>query len=469
MRCGVLLAMLRWYHLCGNVVLRCEEVSMTEQVHIHALAYGGDGIGTLDDGRTVFVPGTCPGDVAAVRVTQSKERFAKGCVDELVEVSPLRVASPCAEAATGRCGGCPWAHVAYEEQLRWKRASVVDALVRIGHFDEERVEKLVGACVPSKRQWHYRNKVEFVAGQDVAGRFALGAHAHAGAFDPLPACRLVPKAYAKAPKAFTGALRHLQGTGDLGIERVGLRVSQRTGDVEVALWTRTGRFPRAMASRILTDALPVKRPGITRVLLKGEAKTRKVSGVESLAGKGSWAEELCGRTMRFSAPSFFQVNTAGAEALVNLVMDGLQVDGSDLVLDLYAGAGTFTLPLAEAAHGVVAIEAYGSSVRDLRRNLEMNGLYAEVIGGDVAHELPELEYVDALVVDPPRAGLAPAALDAIVATGARRVAYVSCDPTTLARDLAKLTESAYRLTKLTPVDLFPQSYHVESVALLEKR
>lgn len=441
---------------------------MSEQVHIHALAYGGDGIGKLADGRAVFVPRACPGDVVAVSLTQNKERFAKGRIDELVEASPARVAAPCEEAASGRCGGCPWAHVAYEEQLRWKRQAVVDAFTRIGRMDAAKVEELVAECMPSRRQWNYRNKIELEVGQDMAGRFTLGAHAHEGAFDPLASCKLAPKQYAKAPKALTGALRYLQGTEDLGIERVGLRVSQRTSDVELAVWTRTGRFPRAQAAKVLKDALPAKRPGVTRVLLKGEAASRKVSGTESLAGKGFWEEEIGGRVMHLSAPSFFQVNTAGAETLIELVMEGLQPDGSDFVVDLYSGAGTFTLPLAEAAREVAAVESYGSSVRDLRRNLELNGLYAEVIGGDAARELPELGYIDALVVDPPRAGLAPEAVEGIIASKAQRVAYVSCDPTTLARDLSKLIESAYTLQKATPVDLFPQSYHVETVAILHR-
>ena len=195
----------------------------------------------------------------------------------------------------------------------------------------------------------------------------------------------------------------------------------------------------------------------------------KVTGVESLAGRGCWTEEIGGRVMRLTAPSFFQVNTPGAEELVRLVMEGLEPDGSDIALDLYSGAGTFTLPLAEASYDTVAVESAGSSVRDLRYNLEHNGLDAEVIGGDVGRELPELGYADVAVVDPPRSGLAPEALKALLDTRARRIAYVSCDPTTLARDLkAVLADGRYRIHSVQPVDLFPQTYRVETVVLMSK-
>ena len=444
---------------------------VTEEIRIKSLAYGGDGVGRLADGRAVFVPGTCPGDTVLAGIKESKERYARAVAEELLEASPHRCTAPCQEACTGRCGGCPWAHVTYEQQLFWKRRAVADALIRVAKVGEAEAEALVQPCIPSKKQWHYRNKVEFQVGQDVAGRFSLGAHAAAGSFDPLASCHLAPKSYLKAPKALTGSLRYLQQGEDLGIERVGLRVSGRTGDVEVAVWTRTGRFPRAQAAKVLTDALPAKKPSIVRVLLKDDTKTkaRKVTGVESLAGRGSWTEEVCGLKMRLTAPSFFQVNTHGAEELVRLVMEGLEPDGSDIALDLYSGAGTFTLPLAQASHDVVAVESAGSSVRDLRYNLEHNGLDAEVIGGDVGRELPELGYADVAVVDPPRAGLAPEALRALLDTRARRIAYVSCDPTTLARDLkAVLADGRYRIHSVQPVDLFPQTFHVETVCILDR-
>lgn len=440
----------------------------TEEMRIESLAYGGDGVGHVADGRVAFVKGAFPGDVCIVDYVDTGDRFVRAKIDELLTPSPERVEVACPEAASGRCGGCPWAALAYEAQLRWKRQELMDALAHIAHMEPSEVEGLVGECVSSTREWHYRNKVEFEVGLDVAGRFALGMHAHGGGFTPLSSCMLCSEKLASAPKALTGALRYAAGKDDLGIERVGLRMSRRTKDVEIALWTRTGRFPRARVAQVLGESLPVKNVGVTRVLLKGMAKERKVAGVESLRGHGYWTEIVDGRTMLLSAPSFFQVNTPGAEALIRLVLEGLDPNGLDYVLDLYSGAGTFTLPLAQAAQRVAAVESASSSVRDLRRNLERNDLFAEVIGGDAARELGSLGSPDKIVVDPPRSGLGEKAIAALAASGAERIAYVSCNPTTLARDLARLQASGYRMRRITPVDLFPQTYHVENVAILTK-
>ena len=188
----------------------------------------------------------------------------------------------------------------------------------------------------------------------------------------------------------------------------------------------------------------------------------------ALAGKGCWEEELAGTRFLTSAPSFFQVNTAQAERLVALVQEGLELEEGDYVADLYAGGGTFSVPLAAAGADVVAVESAGSSVRDLRRNAERAGVDIEVIGGDTARELPELGDLDALVVDPPRAGLAEGVVDSIAAAAPRRVAYVSCDPATWARDVARFEAAGYRLARATPVDLFPQTYHVEVVSIFER-
>ena len=439
---------------------------MTETLTLTAerMSYGPDAVGHLPDGKAVFIPGAAPGDVVEAAIVEDRPTFARARLERVAEPGPARADD--APACAALCGGCPWAHLAYDAQLEAKRANVVSALARTGRLGAERAEEVTAPCVPSKRRWGYRNKIELAATSDAAGRLALGFYREGSHdVDAVDACPAAVRPIERAPKALRGALRYLQGSQDLGLFRVGVRGSLRTRDVEVALWTAPGPFPRNAVAKTLGSA--VRATSIVRVLAD-PGKARKVKKVESLSGRGCWEEELAGARFLTSAPSFFQVSTAQAERLIELVLEGLQVGEGDLVADLYAGGGTFSVPLARAGADVVAVEAAGSSVRDLRRNAELNRVDIEVIGGDAARELPELGELDALVVDPPRAGLAKGVADDIAAAAPRRVAYVSCDPQTLARDVALLEERGYRLVRATPVDLFPQTFHVETVAILER-
>lgn len=450
---------------------------MEEIITIDRMGYGAQAVGRLDNGKTVFVEGGAPGDVAAVEIVEDKPTFARARIARLEEASPLRAKPRCEAGAT--CGGCPWQHLAYDAQLDAKRANVVAALERTAKLDHERAEELVRPCLPSKRQWGYRNKLELGAAFDEHGTFQLGFHREGTHDIASPGiCPLAHDAIAKAPKALRGALRFAQGSADLGIFRVGVRHSLRTGDLEVALWTNPGSFPRGHIAKTVKSA--VKASSIVRVMAD-PGKARKIKGVETLDGKGCWEEQLGSARYLASAPSFFQVNTAQAEKLVACVIEGLggrmAEDGPEglddlLIADLYAGGGTFSVPLAQAGAEVLAVEAAGSSVRDLRRNADLNCVDVEVIGGDAARELPELGDLDALVVDPPRAGLADGVVESIAAAEPTRVAYVSCDPATWARDVARFEACGYRLESVQPVDLFPQTYHVEVVSIfarLERR
>ena len=428
---------------------------------IESLAYGGDGIARLEDGRTAFVRGGCPGDTVAAEITEDRDRFVRAEVREIITPSPDRVTPPC--PYFGACGGCTWQHVSYPAQIEAKRRSVIDALTRIGKVAD--AESLVAQVVASPAQYGYRNKIELVADTS-SGRFRIGFHrAASDEIISVDECLLLPPKLRKAPKALGGALRYIVGEQDLGIMRVALRSATNARDVEIALWGTPGPFPRKVVATTRGTAL--RSTSLVRVLNKGTAKERKIAGVEVLSGKGFWRERLLGITFAVSAPSFFQVNTLAAEKLLELVLAGLDPEGTDRVLDLYAGAGTFTLPLAQRAGETVAVESASSAVRDLRRNLESEDLWADVIGGDATRELPALGHFDLAVVDPPRAGLLPEAVAALTETKPRRIAYVSCDPATLARDVAVFSENGYRLVSVTPVDLFPQTYHVETVAFLE--
>lgn len=428
------------------------------QIHVDRLAFGGDGIGRLEDGRTAFIAGGCPGDLVEAQLVAEHKRHVNLSVVEVLEPSPDRVSSPC--PYFGICGGCQWQHISYSAQVRAKRSEVQEALRRIGHQDVE-----VAECITSAQEYGYRNKIELNAKWDSGGLTLGYTRAGTAQIVRVDACLLLPKRAAGLPKSLAGSLRYLSGDTDLGILRAGARVASHTKDLEVALWTVPGAFPRKIAGETLAQAS--KASGVVRVLTREEGTSRSIKGVEVLRGNGAWREQFMGREMLISAPSFFQVNTRTAEKLVRHAIEQLAPDGSDRVLDLYCGAGTFTLPLAELASEVVGVEESGSALSDLRRNLERTGTWAEVVPGDAERALPELGRFDLALVDPPRSGMRPGALKALAATRARRIVYVSCDPATLARDCAALSDLGYRLVSATPVDLFPQTFHVETVAVLD--
>ena len=447
---------------------------MGEIVTIERMGFGPEAVAHLESGKAVFVEGGAPGDVLAIELTEEKHSFARARIVEVKEPSACRVAPTWAEPSSQ--GVAPWQHLAYETQLAAKTDNVVAALSRTAGFGDERAAALVRPCLGSKRQWGYRNKIELGAAFDAAGMFQLGFHDE-GCQDVVASatCPVAYKQIERAPKALRGALRFAQGADDLGIFRVGVRHSVRTHSTEVALWTTPAAFPRGHVANILKGSF--KATSIVRVLAD-PGRARKIKGVEVLDGKGFWEEKLLGFTFRVAAPSFFQVNTAQAEKLIGEVIRGLGREVGDegpvgldemLIADLYSGGGTFSIPLAAAGADVIAVESAGSSVRDLRRNADANGVDIEIIGGDAARELPELGELDALVVDPPRAGLADGVAESIAAACPERVAYVSCNPATWARDVARFEENGYKLLYAQPVDLFPQTYHVEVVSIFVRK
>ena len=436
------------------------------QLTVERMAYGPDAIARTAEGKTVFVTGAVAGDVVEATIDTEGPTFARAHVERIIEPSPNRIQPPC--PFVGLCGGCPWGALRREDQLAAKSENLRSALARIGRFSADDIDRLVRPIRHTEDAWGYRNKIE-LAVREENGHVVLGMHG----LDPdqiirIDRCPLFERTFPKALKSAAGALSYLGNSRDLSLERVGVRASRRTKALEVALWTPTGGFPRAHVARVLEDAL--KPTSIVRVMTKGERKARRVVKNELLAGQGSWTERIGSEVMRVSAPSFFQVNTAAAEILIELVMDALDPGEDDVACDLYCGAGTFTLPLARRCAWVSAVESYGPAVRDLRRNLERAGLdNVDAIGGDAVREFPADE-VDVLVVDPPRAGLDPQAVELISDTSARDVAYVSCDPATLARDLARFAErDVFEPVTITPVDLFPETFHCETVVHLSRK
>lgn len=439
---------------------------MKKNLTIESMAYQGAGVAHSEDGKTVFVEGALVGDVIEPLECLSQPNYDKCKRFELVEPSAYRVQARCPYGKD--CGGCPWQELAYAEQLKWKRQFVVDALTRIGKV--ARAEELVGECVASPEQWHYRNKIELSSFMQ-NGKLGLGlkkkeSHEHVR----LDECLLLPKKLTGMPKNLAGALNYSMRDSADKLMRVAVRSSVNTGSTEVGLFMRPSGVQRGLVAKTL--AASSEFTSLTRVIFTGEMAERKVKQVEVLSGAGYWQEQLAGNGYKISAPSFFQINSFIAEAMINKckdIVESLELDSSAHVADLYSGAGTFTLPLARWFDNVSAIESYGSSIRDLRRNLEEQQLYAEVIGGDVARELAALNPAQFAVIDPPRSGLRPEAVQALLEYKVPNLMYVSCNPSTMARDIGLLVQGGYELKEATPFDQFPQSYHVECVALLSKR
>lgn len=435
-------------------------------LQIERMSYGPDAIAHDPDGKTVFVSGgAVPGDVVETSLEEERPTFSRARLQRVAQPSDQRVDAPC--PFVGLCGGCPWAHLSRQAQLDEKRDGVVGALTRIGHFDQDRAERLVAPAERPGNDWGYRNKIELGFSRE-GRRTVVGMHEDNGnGLVKVDACPLLDAQDKRLVKSLAGAMGYVSNAFDLSFERIGVRSSSRTRDVEVSLWTSPGGFPRGKVAKVLGDAL--RATSVVHVLSKGPSKARRVVGVERLSGKGYWTERVAGGRMALSAPSFFQVNTAGAERLVQLVMDALQPSEDDEAMDLYCGAGTFTLPLARSCAFVSAVESYGPAVRDLRRNLEHAQLdNVDAIGGDAGREFPDTD-ADVIVVDPPRAGLAEDVVRRLSEQPARAIAYVSCDPATLARDLARFEDlGTFEPVRVTPVDLFPQTFHVETVTVLER-
>lgn len=401
-------------------------------LRIESLAHLGAGI-ARDGGKVVFVPYTAPGDLVRARMVEEKSRFARAALEEVLEPSPHRVDPLC--PYFGDCGGCQWQHVDYATQIRYKARIVAEQLEHVGRLPGVDVRETVGMAEP----WGYRNSARLTVGPDGALGFQrFESHEVVAIEDCLILHPL---------------LRDLLRTLDVEfpeLRALTLRAGTRTGERMIVLETAGDEPPEMEVDIPVSCALALE---------DGSAAT--------LIGETAIHEEVGGRRYRISPTSFFQVNTEGAERLVAIVTEALEPQAGERLLDLYCGVGLFGLALAGRVGEVVGVESAPSAVQDAVVNAE--GLdNVTLVEGPAEEALDVLEGAfDLAVVDPPRGGIHPTALRALVEKHPRRIAYVSCEPTTLARDCAELVRADYRLRWVQPVDMFPQTYHIEAVALLE--
>jgi 23S rRNA (uracil1939-C5)-methyltransferase len=442
------------------------------ELDVDSLAYGGNGVARLD-GFVVFVRRGLPGDRVRARVTKVKRGFAEALAVDVLEPSAQRVEAPCAHYPA--CGGCRFQDLAYETQVAAKEDQVRDALRRIGGIPEPPLEPIL----PAESQFFYRNKLEYSFTQTPSGP-ALGFH-KAGRWDEvleIEKCWLTTDlgnairntvrdwareeglvAYDQAEQ--TGYLRHLV-----------YREGRNTGQVLVMLVTAPGeKFEREYLVEVLR-----RFPEVRSIHWAINDTPSEVTNLPStlLWGDDAIEEELLGQRFRVRPNAFLQTNTAMAERLYELAISFAGLTGSETVYDLYCGTGTIGLAMAPHALSVWGVDISEESIACALENLELNSIgNAAFFAGNVGQVLEELREragePGVVVVDPPRAGLAGKALRRTGELGARRIVYVSCNPTTLASDLKVLRDDyGYELRRVRPVDMFPHTPHVESVSLLER-
>jgi 23S rRNA (uracil1939-C5)-methyltransferase len=431
---------------------------------IDRLAYGGSGVGRTN-GYVVFVRGAVPGDTVRARVTKSKRSYAEADAVELLTASADRV------QAVSEHPGAPWQVLPYELQLREKEAQVRDALERIGGFEEPPVEPIVAA----DQQTGYRNKLEYSFGASENADLVLGFHRR-GRFDAIDdvshdllasdrvdELREAVKDWCREQglsaydrRAHSGLLRNLV-----------VREGRRTGQLQARLVTSPGELDAgALAAELPASSLLWTRAASV-------AETTRGGETEVVTGTAWLEEELSGLRFRISPDAFFQTNTEMADRLYGMARDLAGLSGRERVLDLYCGIGTIALVLALDAGEVWGVELVERAVADAIENARLNSIdNAHFFAGDVRTAMrPLLERAgepDVVVLDPPRAGLSRKIVRRVLEAAAERIVYVSCNPTTLAPNAREFVDAGYRLRTVRPVDMFPQTPHIECVALLER-
>jgi len=447
-------------------VKKGEEVALT----IDRLAYGGRGVGRVD-GFVVFVPEVAPGDRVRARPWRIKSGYAEADLAAVDVPSALRAVPPCPHF--GPCGGCIWQHVAYEAQTAAKEDIVRDSLAHLGGVRDVEVRPIIAMADP----WRYRNKMEFAFHPDGS----LGLHRR-GAFDrvvAIDACLLQSDAandILRLVREFAdgAGLSRYDARDHTGLLRqVVIREARATGEIMVGVVTTAREVPglQGLAERLMR-AQP-RIVGVLHGLNAGPSDGVPLAGLTVLAGRGHLIEQLAGLRFRIGLETFFQTNTAQAERLAETVEEFASLGGGETVYDLYCGVGTFALALARRAARVYGIEVAPSAVEGARENAVLNAIpNVEFASGDVRTALPELRRraapPDLLVLDPPRSGAGGRVMRRIAEARAPRVIYVSCNPTTLAPDLKDLVAGGYAIRTVQPLDLFPQTYHVECVVLAER-
>ena len=439
-----------------------------ETVTARDLSDDGDGIALRSNGKTVFVPGLLPGEEALISIVSDNRSYSVGKIEKINELSKDRTAAPCPFA--DKCGGCTLQHLSYEGQLAIKRGKVVSCLERIGGFKGIAVDE----CVPSENILHYRNKLSFPVKNTseglVSGCFKARTHDVIGVDDCLLHSKKMMDCENKLLRFLRDEnVRAYDETARKGCVRHIIVRESSDGSLLAGFVVADGSFPYDKARKKLCDAAD------SIVVNKNYSGTNVILGNETdiLTGSGKITETILGKHFTVSAETFLQVNKKQSENLYRLAIEYADIQNYETVADLYCGIGTLSLCAAPFAGRIYGVEIVEQSVKNAQENAFANGIRnAEFICADAGEGFKKIlekeKNIDCVFVDPPRKGLSAETVQTVIKASPSRVVYVSCDPGTLARDLSIFSQNGYKIEKVTPVDMFPMTMHVETVVRLSR-
>lgn len=441
------------------------------ELTIDSLTSEGSGVGKYN-GFAVFVRGTVPGDRIFARIIKTSKNYGIGIIDEVLEPSDARIQSDC--TVSDRCGGCSFRNVQYDEELKYKKERVNDALKRIGHLDIK-VNDIIGADV----QNGYRNKAQYPVkienGELIAGFYAYKSHR----IIPCMDCKLQPKEFTDGLRAValwakeSGVTSYDEKSEKGLLRHIYFRKGFGSGEVMACVVINGDSIPKQDR---LIELLCHHVDGLKSIVLNiNKENTNVILGrkTKTIWGNDTICDILLDKHFILSPDSFYQVNHDQCEKLYSLVREYAALNKDETLLDLYCGTGTIGLTMAQDCKNLIGVEIVENAIKNARKNAQINNVKnARFICSDakaaVRRLLSEGVFVDTVIVDPPRKGCDKGVFDAIESLKAKRIVYVSCDPSTLARDIAILKEKNYLVQCITAIDLFPRTPHTECVALLSQ-
>ncbi len=448
-------------------------MSKIVELKIIDLAFDGKAVAKTDSGKIVFLNGGLTGETVRAKIVRSKRRFDEAIVLEILEKSDERIEAICRHF--DHCGGCSWQDLRYQKQLEIKKTHVAGCIERIGGLENVIVRDIIG----SVEQFGYRNKMEFSFNRHPEFGFTLGLHRrgqYADIFD-LEECHLPSERYGR----IVGWLREYVRKNEIPVydidEHTGymrflvIRDAKNSNELMINIVTNSGEFP---SQKELTDKMTAAFPEITTIVHNENGQKANIAVGEKetvLYGDGFITEKLMGYSFKISSNSFFQTNTLQAENLYQIAFDMLKPTGTEKVLDLYCGTGAISICVAPKVAEVTGVELVADAITAAKENAEINNCTnVEFILSDSKDFLKnnQTEF-DVVITDPPRAGMHPKALKQMISLLPEKILYISCNPSTFARDAKEIVEAGYNLPEVQPVDMFPHTRHIEMAALFTKQ